>query len=81
MSSEAEVAELQMRIGHLERAMEARTVIGQAQGILMERHHLNAVQAFELLCATSQHSNRKLRDVAEELARTGEEAPIEVAAG
>ncbi len=33
---------------------------------------LLAVAAFALLVRVSQHSNRKLRDVAEDLSRTGE---------
>ena len=48
-----------------------RDLIGQAKGILMERHKIDAVQAFALLVRSSQHRNRKLRDVAEELALTG----------
>ena len=62
------------RIYNLERALEARTVIGQAQGILMERHRLTAVQAFDRLRVTSEHLNRKLRDVAADLVHTGQEA-------
>jgi hypothetical protein len=54
-----------------------RDLIGQAKGILMERYRIDAVRAFALLVRASQHSNRKLRDVATELAATGDlaEAP------
>lgn len=62
------------RIYNLEQALKARTVIGQAQGILMERHRLTAAQAFDRLRVTSEHLNRKLRDVAADLVHTGEEA-------
>ncbi|HET9871449.1 MAG TPA: GAF and ANTAR domain-containing protein [Propionibacteriaceae bacterium] len=55
----------QMAVG-----LDHRDVIGQAKGILMERYSIDAVPAFALLVRTSQHSNRKLRDVAEELCRT-----------
>ncbi|SDD57816.1 GAF and ANTAR domain-containing protein [Auraticoccus monumenti] len=48
----------------------SRTVIGQAQGILMERYHLDASQAFAALIRTSQSSNTKLYAVAETLVRT-----------
>ena len=50
---------------------ETRDLIGQAKGILMERHKLTAARAFQLLVRYSQHSNRKLRDVAVELVDTG----------
>lgn len=48
----------------------SRTVIGQAQGILMERYGLDASQAFSALVRTSQSSNTKLYAVAETLVRT-----------
>jgi hypothetical protein len=52
-------------------AMVNRTVIGQAEGILMERYKITADHAFELLRdASAKTSNRVLR-VAEELTRTG----------
>jgi GAF domain-containing protein len=53
-------------------AVEARDLIGQAKGILMERYGLDALRAFALLVQTSQHTNAKLRDVAAELTFTGE---------
>lgn len=51
-------------------AMSSRTVIGQAQGLLMERFALEPDQAFGYLRQVSQHQNRKLVDVASELVRT-----------
>ena len=54
------------------RALTSRTEIGQAEGILMERLGLTADQAFEVLSQLSQHQNRKLRDIASDIARTGE---------
>jgi hypothetical protein len=56
---------------HLRAGMDNRDLIGQAKGILMERYRLTAVQAFELLVRTSSLTNRKLRDVADELTTTG----------
>jgi GAF domain-containing protein len=57
---------------NLQAAMEFRSVIEQAKGILMERHKLTADQAFRLLAEASMHTNRKLHDLAEDLVRTGE---------
>jgi GAF domain-containing protein len=56
----------------LEQALISREVIGQAQGILMERERINADQAFDILRRASQHLNQKLRDVAQSLVDTGE---------
>jgi GAF domain-containing protein len=49
----------------LAEAVDARTLIGQAQGILMERFGLDANQAFDVLRRYSQDNNTKLRAVAE----------------
>jgi GAF domain-containing protein len=58
--------------GNLQAAMEYRSVIEQAKGILMERHKLTSDQAFRLLADASMHTNRKVRDLAHALVRTGE---------
>jgi len=55
----------------LTRSVVTRQLIGQAQGILMERHKVTAEQAFSMLVRVSQHRNDKLRDVAEQLALSG----------
>lgn len=47
-----------------------RTIIGQAQGILMERFRLSADRAFMVLRRVSQDRNVKLHQVAGELVRT-----------
>jgi GAF domain-containing protein len=60
---------------NLQRAMEFRSVIEQAKGILMERHKLTADQAFRVLAEASMHTNRKVRDLAANLVLTGELAP------
>jgi transcriptional regulator with GAF, ATPase, and Fis domain len=55
----------------LTRSVATRQLIGQAQGILMERHKVTADQAFAMLVQVSQHSNTKLRDIAEQLVHSG----------
>ena len=49
---------------NLSKAMQTRAVIEQAKGALMSSHRIDADAAFDLLRQRSQHSNRKLRDVA-----------------
>lgn len=56
----------------LRTALDSRELIGQAQGILMERHKLTGAQAFTALTRVSSHTNRKLVEIAEELVSTGE---------
>lgn len=69
----AEVHENEERRTHdLEAALVTREVIGQAQGILIERERITANQAFDILRRASQHLNVKLRDVAQDLVETGE---------
>ena len=51
--------------------MTTRNLIGQAQGILMERHRVTADQAFAMLSKVSQNNNVKLRDIADRLVNTG----------
>ncbi|WP_238343080.1 GAF and ANTAR domain-containing protein [Nocardioides cynanchi] len=50
---------------NLRQAIDARKLIGQAQGILMERYDLDDARAFEVLRRYSQNANTKLRDVAQ----------------
>ncbi|SET37035.1 GAF and ANTAR domain-containing protein [Geodermatophilus poikilotrophus] len=57
---------------NLRSGLVTRTVIGQAEGILMERLKITADQAFGVLSRLSQQSNVKLRDVARNLVETGE---------
>jgi hypothetical protein len=52
-------------------ALESNREIGVAMGILMQRHRLSRAQAFDVLRVASQDSNRKLGDVATEVADTG----------
>ena len=56
---------------NLKQALMTSRHIGIALGILMNAHKITEEEAFTLLRATSQHLNRKLRDVAEDVLRTG----------
>lgn len=63
---------LREEIDQLNRALGGSRDIGIAQGILLERFKVTRDQAFGLLAMSSQNSNRKLRDIAVELADTGQ---------
>jgi len=58
------------RIEQLETALDSRTVVAQACGLLMERYDIDAVRAFALLGRLSSTSNVKLRDLAARLVLT-----------
>lgn len=70
-SAEGRAAD-EVKAGHLIEALRTRELIGQAQGILMERELITAEQAFAVLRRASQHLNVKLRNVAAALVETGE---------
>lgn len=53
-------------------ALSSSRQIGTATGILMAQRRITSDEAFALLRRASQHLNRKLRDVAEEVERTGD---------
>jgi GAF domain-containing protein len=53
-------------------ALAGRDLIGQAKGILMERHGIDEDAAFAMLVRASQLSNTPLRQVAERLTWSGE---------
>jgi transcriptional regulator with GAF, ATPase, and Fis domain len=57
---------------NLQNALESRAVIDQAKGILIERYKVTPDAAFQLLARVSMTTNRKLRDIADDLVRTGE---------
>jgi GAF domain-containing protein len=54
----------------LQSALASRDIIGQAKGIIMERHQVNAGEAFSLLTKLSQETNTPLYEVARKLATT-----------
>lgn len=51
-------------------AMDSRSVIGQAMGIIMERYQLQPDLAFSVLTRLSQHSQVRVRDLALEIVET-----------
>jgi hypothetical protein len=75
LESATERAAEASRADHLVEALNTREMIGQAQGILMERERITSEQAFDVLRRASQHLNVKLREVAETLVDTGEAPP------
>jgi GAF domain-containing protein len=58
------LAEREDKARNLAIALESRSVIDQAIGIVMAREHVNASEAFEMLRRRSQHANIKLRQIA-----------------
>ncbi|MWA15908.1 ANTAR domain-containing protein [Streptomyces sp. BA2] len=56
--------------------MESHPSIDQARGMLMTLGPCTADEAWEILVEVSQHSNTKLRAVAEELIATTEGEPL-----
>lgn len=56
----------------LQHALGTRQMIGQAVGVLMQRHGLSSDAAFRFLRRNSQNANIKLRDVAQRFLETGE---------
>jgi GAF domain-containing protein len=70
LSNAAAFATAEIVNDQLRDALITRDVIGQAKGILMAREACGADEAFEILRRASQHSNRKLRDVAQEFVAT-----------
>jgi DNA-binding response OmpR family regulator len=68
---ETAVTQAEARGEQLRAGLDSNRIIGTAIGILMTNHRLTAATAFELLVAASQHSNRKLRDIAADITSTG----------
>jgi GAF domain-containing protein len=56
---------------HLQLALESNRQIGVAMGVLMSRQHVTKQQAFDLLRIASQHTHRKLADIAMDVSETG----------
>jgi ANTAR domain len=65
------VALARERAAQPERALTTSRDIGVAMGVLMNRHKISRSQAFDLLRVASQNTNRKLADIAFDVADTG----------
>ena len=59
------------RAANLETALLSNRQIGTAIGILMHQRKITETEGFDLLRRASQRTNRKLRDVADEVVTTG----------
>jgi AmiR/NasT family two-component response regulator len=59
-----EAEQLSAQVGQLQTALERRTLIERAKGILMERHSVDDRAAFELLREHARAKNRRVVDVA-----------------
>ncbi len=57
--------------GTLGKALRSNREIGVAMGILMSQHRFTRQEAFDVLRVASQNSNRRLADIAVEVADTG----------
>jgi AmiR/NasT family two-component response regulator len=64
----AELAQLGEKVDQLETALQRRSIIERAKGILMERHSLDDTGAFALLRDEARRSNRKVIDLARAVA-------------
>lgn len=58
------------RDAHVWKAVDARHLIGQAQGIIMSTHDVDSNTSYAVLLRLSQQSNTKLSTVAAEIVRT-----------
>ena len=59
------------RDAHWRLALERRTVLGQATGIVMERYGVDAERAWEVLLRVSSQTETKVHAVAVHLVETG----------
>lgn len=63
-----QLVEARADVKRLREALSSRDVIGQAKGILMERHGIGEAEAFAILRRASNDVNVKLRDIAARVA-------------
>ena len=75
LDTAGERADDETRVANLHEALKTRELIGQAQGILIERERITGEQAFDVLRHASQYLNVKIREVAQNLVETGETPP------
>ena len=58
------------KLDQYETALDSRTLIGQACGLVMERSNVDATRAFALLTRLSSTQNVKMRQIALDLIQT-----------
>ena len=63
------------QVANLQRALDSRDIIGQAKGIIVATKRCTADEAFALLREQSQVENRKLAEVAMEIASNAARRP------
>ena len=68
---EGGVRQAEAAVANLRQALDRSRMIGTAVGMIMSRYRLTASQAFAILAQASQHTNRKLRDIAKETTDIG----------
>ncbi|MEU1573271.1 ANTAR domain-containing protein [Streptomyces collinus] len=61
------ISELQTEIGQLQEAVVSHAVVDQAIGVVITLGGLRPEQGFQVLREVSQHTNIKLRQIAEQL--------------
>ncbi|MEU9098651.1 ANTAR domain-containing protein [Streptomyces sp. NPDC048361] len=69
-------AELRRELEQLRRAMQSRGTIDLARGILMAAFAVSADDAWKVLVSTSQHTNTKLRSLAEQVVESAAGTPL-----
>jgi ANTAR domain-containing protein len=76
LDTESRLAKAQTQVVNLEIALASNRDIGTAIGILMNSHLVTQDEAFTMLRLTSQHTHRKLREVANDVIFTGALVPL-----
>jgi hypothetical protein len=76
LDTESRLAKAQTQVVNLEIALGSNRDIGTAIGILMNSQLVTQDEAFTLLRLASQHSHRKLREIANDVIFTGALAPL-----
>ncbi|MFG2720207.1 ANTAR domain-containing protein [Streptomyces sp. NPDC048416] len=69
-------ADLRLEVEQLRRAMHSRATIDLARGILMAAFAISADGAWKVLVSTSQHTNTKLRSLAEQVVESAAGTPL-----
>ncbi|CCH79330.1 Sensor protein [Nostocoides japonicum T1-X7] len=70
------VVEAEETASNLEVALASNRMIGMAVGVLMASHRVTSELAFQMLRTRSNDTNRKLREVAEDVVMTGTVEPL-----